>query len=530
MVRFGVFLSLCALFPAPSWSGQAVGLSPIGAYRLENPPLQGDAGPQESDTFAATLARGDFNGDGYADLAVGVPRDDGPISVPISDSGSVMYYPGGPTGPATIPARVLRQPAGSGLESGDRHGSALAACDFNHDGFDDLAVGAMGEDIGTIDGAGAVFVYPGTAGGPENSGFLLLTQDTADIPDQAEANDAFGAALACGDFDADGFDDLAIGSPGERIGTVDLAGWIVAIPGSATGLVAAAAMAFSQADPLIFSGPEIGDQFGSSLAVGDLDGDGFDDLAIGSRGEDDFAGCTHVLFGSPADLIASGSMVLSDERLGGLSEAGDQLGMSLAIGDFDADGFDDLVLGIPHETFNSITGVVPRTGQVVVVYGHAALPALGRIEYWAENNIFLPGTSEAEDHFGEALAVGDFDGDGYADLAVGHPGEEIVAPYDGAVTVMSGSAAGLNENRGRLFLPAAEGVPGPPPGQSFDRSFGAALAAGDLDRDGHGDLVIGAPFEFIDGLESAGSATLLFGALFADGFESGERDYWSPQS
>ncbi len=531
MARLVICSALFVLLPATTlWGGESVGLSPAGAYRLENPVLQGDAGSRESDAFATRLALGDLNGDGYPDLAVGVPGDEGPLAAPLFDSGSVMYYQGGPAGPGTFPSRVLRQPVGGGLEAGDRHGSALAVCDFNHDGFDDLAVGASGEDIGTINGAGAVFVYPGTAGGPENSGFLLLTQDTAGIPDQAEANDAFGAALACGDFDGDGFDDLAIGAPGERIDTVDLAGWIVAIPGSAAGLLATGAIAFSQAEPLIESDPEISDQFGSSLAVGDLDGDGFDDLAIGSRGEDEFAGCTHLLFGSSADLTASGSVILTDERLGGLSEAGDQLGMSLAIGDFDADGFDDLVIGIPQETFNNITGVVPRTGQVVVVYGHAALPALGRIEYWAENNIFLPGTSEADDHFGEALAVGDFDGDGYADLAVGHPGETIVARYDGAVTVMSGSAAGLNENRARLFLPAAEGVPGPPPGQSFDRSFGAALAAGDLDRDGHGDLVIGAPFEFIDGLESAGSATLLFGALFADGFESGERHYWSPQS
>jgi hypothetical protein len=519
-----------ALVPAALSAGNHVGLHPVGSYRLGNPVLQGDAGPQDFDEFAGVLASGDLDGDGFDDLVVGVPRDDGPLSAPLVDSGSVMYYRGGPTGPALLPTRILAQIPGFGLEEGDQHGGALAICDFDADGFDDLAVGAHEETVGAALASGAVFVYRGRAGGPERDGYLLVTQDTAGIPDQVEPSDLFGAALACGDFDGDGFADLAIGAPGESIGAVARAGWIVAIPGSAGGLVPAGSIAFSQLEPLIASEPEVDDAFGWSLAVGDLDADGFDDLAIGSRGEDAFAGCVHVLFGSASDLTAAGSMLITDQGLGGLSEIDDELGRALAIGDFDADGFDDLVIGIPFETFTNAGGPVSRTGQVAVVYGAASLPVPGAVEYWAENNVFAPGTSEENDHFGAALAVGDFDGDGFDDLAVGHPGETIVDEDDGALTIIAGSQTGLGSSRARRFVPSTEGVPGPPQDLASRRAFARSIAAGDFDGDGHTDLAVGAPEESSSQLARVGTATLLFGAIFADGFESGDRRYWSPTS
>jgi hypothetical protein len=518
---------LLALVPAAL--AQSVGLSPVGSLHLDNPELQGDAGPQEFDKFATTLAAGDLDGDGFSDLVVGLPLDDGSISAPLTDSGSVMFYRGGPAGPAAMPTRVLRQLPGAGLEEADQHGAALAVCDFDGDGFGDLAVGAPEEALDTIV-AGAVLVYPGAPGGPGDSEFALLTQNTFGIPDQAESGDRFGAALACGDFNANGYDDLAIAAPDETLGEIGLAGWVVVIPGSPAGLVPTSALAFTQLQPEIASDPEDGDRFGSSLAAGDLDGDGFVDLAVGSSGEDLLAGAVHVLFGSLSGVTAIGSMLITDESLGGLSEAGDQLGRALAFGDFDGDGFDDLVVGIPRETFATSGGPVARAGQVAVVYGGGSIPTLGRVEYWAENNIHGAGTSEEDDHFGEAIVAGDFDGDGFDDLAIGHPGETLLVDEDGALTVLGGTPAGLSTSRRRRFEPAFEGLPGPPVVVSLERQFALSLAAADFNGDGYTDLVIGSPQLNTPATEGAGGATVLFGALFADGFESGHAGRWSPQS
>ncbi|MBP9145436.1 MAG: FG-GAP repeat protein [Thermoanaerobaculia bacterium] len=494
-----------------------VGLSPVRSHRLANVTI-GDLGPQTNDRFAQALAAGDLDGDGFDDLAVGIPQDDGPLAAPVANSGGVsVYFGAGDTGIAGAPPRRIAQ-SGSGYEVNDRHGHALAICDFDGDGFADLAVGAPGEGLGAIDAAGAVFVYPGDAGGPVVGAFALFTQATVGIADTAEAGDAFGAALACGDFDNDGFADLAIGAPSEDVGAAVNAGWVAVLRGSAAGLSATGTHTFTQGGPDVADDPEPNDQFGASLAAGDFDGDGFADLAIGVPGEELSAGAVHVLFGALAGLTGFESLDFTDATLGGLTEAGDNFGLTLAFGDLDGDGFHDLVVGIPLETFASSGGPIVETGQVAVVRGSVTPP--GPVSYWAENNIHFPGASEGNDRFGLALAVADFNGDGRADFAAGHSGEAIGFAQDGAVTVMVGTADGPAPTAGRrLFAAGADGFPGPPPPGSPGRELGRALAAGDFDGDGYADLAIGAPHETIEGVTGAGTVTVLPGAQFADGFE-----------
>ncbi len=190
-------------------------------------------------------------------------------------------------------------------------------------------------------------------------------------------------------------------------------------------------------------GAESGDGFGWSLASGDFDDDGFDDLAIGVPGEDDSEGQVQVVFGSATGLRPSGNLFWSETFIGGLSEDGDRFGETLAAGDFDGDGFDDLVVGIPWENL----GAAANAGQVDVLYG--AFDGFNRMrtQFWAEDAIFGGGTSESNDAFGYALASGDFDKDGFADLAIGHPAESVGGAQDGAVTVLMGSAAGLTAAR-----------------------------------------------------------------------------------
>jgi hypothetical protein len=184
--------------------------------------------------------------------------------------------------------------------------------DFNHDGFVDLAVGVPGEDIGAIQGAGAVNVVYGSSDGLTGAGSQLLRQGAGGVASSAETDDAFGSALAAGDFNHDGFADVAIGVPYESIG-ISVAGAVDVLYGSSGGLTGAGSRAFWQGAGGVPGDAFVGDLFGSALAAGDFNHNGFGDLAVGVQREDigtlDEAGAVDVLYGSAAGLTGAGSQL-----------------------------------------------------------------------------------------------------------------------------------------------------------------------------------------------------------------------------
>jgi hypothetical protein len=151
-----------------------------------------------------------------------------------------------------------------------------------------------------------------------------------------------------------------------------------------------------------------------------------------------------------------------------------------------------------------------------------------RSQVWYQGNIHGPGSDETGDSFGLALAAGDFDHDGRADLAIGQPGEAATGTGDGAITVIVGSATGLTAARRRGIVEGSGGFPGS--ATMHDLAFGFALTSGDYDGDGHADLVIGAPRQDGNGGANVGAEVALYGALFADGFETAATDIWAGQS
>lgn len=504
-----------------------IGLSGVGGRRFANEDLLFFE-PEAGDQFASALATGDFNGDGADDLATGIPFDDGIAGFSPADCGAVVVRYGSPggglqTGLAQTFLGQFLSGSPDPPDAGDNFGFALAACDFDGDGFDDLAVGIPGQD-GPVN-SGSVQIYYGSAAGL-GSDTVLFEQGTPGIPGDPEINDYFGFSLACGDFSGDGFADLAIGVPWETLEASgdEKAGVVQLIFGSAAGLDPFTTVTASQDTQAVEGDPETNDWFGWALAVGNFDSDGHDDLVVGVPGEDGPSfgqgrGVVHVFFGSVTFPYSSST--LSAANFGHTPQDGDQFGTTVAAGDFDGDLFDDLVIGVPFaDPF-----AAADAGRLHVAHGRSCCPRFDSFATWTETGIHGVGSSVAGNRFAFSLASGDFDGDGRDDLAIGTPGKTVLVPQDGMVTVVTGSPNGITNARRHGLAAGRDGNPGV--ANQASRQFGYAVASGDFDADGYADLAIGAPFEDENGLLNVGAEVVLYGSLFANGFDNGDPGYWS---
>ncbi|HEX8076130.1 MAG TPA: FG-GAP-like repeat-containing protein [Thermoleophilaceae bacterium] len=442
------------------------------------------------------LARGaaappDFNGDGYADLAAGAPGEN-------ARAGAVNVLYGGAGGLPGAGAKQLDQAAGGGtVEVGDRFGDALACGDFNGDGYSDLAVGAPGEDSG----AGAVSVLHGSSSGLSTAAPASLTQASAG--GASESGDHFGAALAAGDFNADGRADLAVGDPDEDAAGMNDIGYVAVLYGSAGGVGTSGARQFSENTAGGVAHP--GERFGAALAAGTFNDDGRADLAVGAPGDDaggPEAGAVNLLYGTAGGLSSSGARQLSQSFASGQAEAGDHFGAAVAAGGFDADPRTDLAVGAPDE--DSAAG--GDVGAVNVLYGTAGGIAATGSRQFAQSA--AGGAAAAGDRFGAALAAGNFDADGDMDLAAGAPYDDTSGAADaGVVNVLYGTASGLSSSGAKqLSQSFASGA-----SEALDR-FGSAIAAGDYNGDGRFDLTAAAPDEDTSAGADAGAVNVLYGA------------------
>jgi FG-GAP repeat len=429
-------------------------------------------------------ARIDFTGDGFDDLAVGALNE---AVGSVQGAGAVNVLLGSADGLVPSPAIFFQGGGGVGgsLDDGDAFGAAVAQGLFNDDDFFDLAVGSPGEADGGAPAGGAVNILYGSAAG--------LTGGPQLFQANPETNDRFGSSLAAGDFDGDGFFDLAVGVPGEDIGTTRDAGAVTVLFGSAAGITTAGAQTLFQGGGAAGSA-EAFDQFGTSLASGLLANDDLADLVVGVPGEDvgtvGEAGAVNLLAGSPGGLV-NGSLATQ-----GNPESGDTFGQAVATGDFDEAAGDDVAVGAPGETVNGRE----LAGAVSVFSGPPNGLASERLLF--QGTAGIPGTPEVGDFFGFSVAPADPNGIGQWDLAVGVPYEDVGPDADtGVVNLLAGSATG--PSGGRLLQ---QGNP-----EDFDY-FGWALAGGfflhDFDNNGFFDLAVGAPLEDVGALVDAGAVTV----------------------
>lgn len=276
--------------------------------------------PSEGDEFGAAIAAGDFDGDGTDDLAVGAPGS-GVVHV-ARGTANTKEPPFSASLNLTAPAFGL-SPAGLGR--------VLASGDFNCDGYEDLAMGLPGEDVGTEQEAGTVLVAYGGKNGlelpPATGGGKFQTVDKSlGIGGGSPKNfDHFGYVVAAGNFNGDAnagrpcIDLVVASEPFSLFGgfnssgqpvLVQHAGAVDVVYGSPGGLSASGSQRLRQGAPAgsltILDIAELGDRFGGSLAVTALNDDQYDDLVIGAWGEDGGEGVAQLLYGAAAGITASG--------------------------------------------------------------------------------------------------------------------------------------------------------------------------------------------------------------------------------
>ncbi|GAA3807769.1 VCBS repeat-containing protein [Streptomyces phyllanthi] len=254
-----------------------------------------------------TIVTGDFDDNGADDLAVSGDSD-----IEDDDSNGVWlgYYAGGAGGmtftknPATVPLDA---------------GWARAAGDLDKDGYDDLVTSGSGDS-----GAGTIAVHYGGPGGiPGSTRSGLIDQDTTGVPGVSESGDAFGGSVSIGDVNGDGYADAAVGAQGEAVGTLDRAGAVWLLKGSASGLTGSGAQSFTQNTAGVPGVAEASDRLGYAVRLQDQNGDGRADLTAAASGEDVFDDGVHyadgsdwILRGSASGLTTSGALSFSEKAFG----------------------------------------------------------------------------------------------------------------------------------------------------------------------------------------------------------------------
>ena len=430
---------------------------------------------EASDNFGGSASgAGDVNGDGYADVIIAASREDDMGT----SAGSAYVYLGSVSG---IDRRTEVKLTASDGAAGDNYGAGVSdAGDLNADGYADVVVGAWLAD-GTDSNEGSAYVYLGSATGVDSGSEQKLTAS------DASQSAFFGAYVAgAGDVNGDGYDDLVVGATNDSSAATS-AGAAYLYLGAASGIDASTEQRLDPSDAAEDY------WFGDGVdGAGDVNGDGFADVIVGSDGDNgpvSWAGAAYVYHGSAAGLDASSEtkLVASDATV----DAGFGW-VPASAGDVNADGYDDVIVGAYFGD-----GVESGAGAAYVYLGSAS-----GIDSTTEAKLYAS-DGAVYDWFGETMdGPGDLDGDGYDDVIVSATGSDAYGEDAGAAYVYMGGSGGVDIST-ELQLAPSDAEAGD--------VFGYPVAgAGDVDGDGFFDLIIGA-WSDDDIATDAGAAYLFHG-------------------
>lgn len=499
------------------------------------------AGAQFSSKFAEWVASaGDINGDGFEDIIISADEYDFGAT---TKAGAVYVLFGGAAGLAALDIAdglvdgIIQTSLLDGYNGFQVHGTLVnqqfgqsvnGAGDVDGDGFDDLIIG-----VDNLPG-GQVYLLFGKATGFAASGTPVLTAGADGYifsPVGPNSGDDLGYSVSsAGDFNGDGFDDFIIGArfadpnsgatnDGEGAAYLVFGGranleQLDGDDGATGGAINLGNL--SVGEGVVISTTGTGQTAGYSVsALGDINGDGFDDIGVTAPNDDPFGGTSNegramVLFGRPdsigiAPLINGASLNgVQGFWMGGLN-AGDRLGDEISGGgDVNGDGFDDIIVTAARADPYGISSA----GSAYVVFGKSVFRRNLDLSTLDGSNGFRVHGARTADYTGiSASILGDINGDGFDDVAIGaHFFDSLAGVNVGALYVVFGKAGGFEADIDLTALNGNDGfrIEGTPEFKAIARNLGQQL--GDINGDGFDDILVGAYGGFADG-----EAFIIFG-------------------